>query len=65
MSTATIASSAPHRTVEDTARLLADAEREFDAALDAGRPMFMLSALDREVSDAARRHEDALAAARV
>lgn len=49
------------RAVVLTAQWLADAEAEFDAALDEHRPMFALVRLDQEVVAATRRHQAALA----
>lgn len=50
------------RGLTDTAARLTEAVDEFDAALAAGRPMFMLVRLDREVTAAERRHRAALVA---
>ena len=71
MLNATLVRPASHRAPADPARRvaaaatrLADAVAEFDAALDEGRPMFVLVRLDQEVSAADARHRSAVAAAR-
>lgn len=53
---------APHRAVRQAAERLADAETEYDTALDAGVPMITLVKLDQEVAAAARSYHGALAA---
>lgn len=50
------------RGLTDSAARLAEAVDEFDAALAAGQPMFLLVRLDQEVTAADRRHRAALVA---
>ena len=49
-------------TVEAAARQLADAEAEYDAALDERAPLYALVRLDQEVLAATRRHHAAVSA---